>query len=50
MAVLDLLLDPFIEDLSEHGCNDIAYPLLGRLGNLELGLGQILEDILMLIG
>ena len=50
MAIFNLLLDPFIEDLSQHGSNYVAYPLLGGLGYFKLGLGQILVDILMAIG
>ena len=50
MAVLNLLLDPFIEDLSQHGSNNVAYPLLGSLGYFELWFWQIFVDILMMIG
>ena len=50
VAVLNLLLDPFIEDLSQHGSNYVAYPLLGGLGYFELRFRQIFVDILMMIG
>ena len=50
MAVLDLCLHPFGELIFEHGGDDIADPLLGRLGQLELRLRQIIVDMPMVIG
>ena len=49
VAVLDLHLYPFAELLVNHRGDDVAYPLLGRLGNLKLWLWQILEDILVML-
>ena len=50
VAVLDLCLHPFGELIFEHGGDDIADPLLGRLGQLELRLRQIIVDMPMVIG
>ena len=49
VAVLDLLLHPFVEDLAQDRCDDVADPLLGRLRDFELRLREILEDIVVLV-
>ena len=41
MSDFDLVLDPVGELVLEHGCADIGDPLLRRLGQFELWLGQV---------
>ena len=49
VAVLNLCLHPFGELILEHGGDDVADPLLGRLGQLELRLRQIIVDMPVVI-
>ena len=50
MAELDLLLDPLVEGLAEDGRDDVADPLLLRLGDLERRMGQVAEDMRVMVG
>ena len=50
VAGLDLLLDPLGEWLADHRGDDVADPLLRRLGQLNLLLRQILEDMRVVVG
>ena len=49
MSGIHLVLHPVIEPVLEHGCADIGDPLLRRLGQLELGLGQIFVYLWMVL-
>ena len=41
----DLRTDPLVEVLTDDGRANVADPLLGRLGQLELGLREIVVDL-----
>jgi len=45
VAFVHLRLHPLREEVLEDGGADVGDPLLGRLGQLELGLRQILVDL-----
>ena len=45
MALVHLLLHPFREEILEDGGAHIGDPLLRRLGQLEIGLREVLIDV-----
>ena len=45
MPQLYLPADPLVEVLADDGRGDVADPLLGRLGQLELWLRIVIEDL-----
>ena len=49
MAYIDLLLDPFVEGLTENRGSNVGDPLLRRLRQLELWLWEIAEYLLMVL-
>jgi hypothetical protein len=44
---LNLAADPLIEGLADNGRSNVANPLLGRFGQLELWLRKIIKDLLV---
>jgi len=49
MAYIDLLLDPFVEGLTENRGSNVGDILLRRLRQLELWLWEIAEYLLMVL-
>ena len=45
MPLFNLRLHPRCETVFEHGGADVGDPLLGRLRQLELRLGQVVVDV-----
>ena len=50
MPFVHLLLHPFHEEVLEDGGAHVGDPLLRRLGQLEIGLRQILVDVYVVLG
>ena len=49
MSDINLVLYPVGEPVLQHGCADIGDPLLRRLGQFELWLGQVFVYLRMVL-
>ena len=48
MSSIDLLFDPLIESVLQHGGAHVGDPLLGRLGQLEIWIREVFEHVTMI--